>query len=293
MQKSKIRTIIGLVLLYIAVFSDWQWLWGVLFLIWVIPDLFTGITYFIEPVEKKTHKILYWAIVLSWIWMSIYMIATPFFPQLSAQSYPNATTREIGIYNDKPVKLVKADADINQDSNYSHSKLVGNPNQLKHSDAISSKDSLDYKVYFQEKDAYFIGIAAELNINDPDLEKHTNELWTYFYQNDISQVISNIVDERIYFLYPEPDEAGNYKATIAYKTSNIKDVYEGLEGVKIPATKFAVFEQKGTNSEKFISDTWAKIYESDLDYAKGFSLEVYELGANEEVKKAEIRISIQ
>ena len=76
----KWRTIIGLILVYIAAIFNLQWAWGVLFLFWVIPDIFTGVTYFIEAIEKKENPFLYWFIVATWLLMSIYMIATPFIP---------------------------------------------------------------------------------------------------------------------------------------------------------------------------------------------------------------------
>ena len=77
----KWRTILGLIFIYIAMWFNWQWAWGILFLIWVIPDLITGVTYFMEPIEKKEHPILYWIIILSWILMSFYGLATLFFPE--------------------------------------------------------------------------------------------------------------------------------------------------------------------------------------------------------------------
>ncbi len=81
-QKSfKWRTISGLILLYIAIWYDWQWIWGILFLIWVIPDLFSGVTYFIEPIAKKEDPVLYWIIVVSWLLMSIYSFAFLFFSE--------------------------------------------------------------------------------------------------------------------------------------------------------------------------------------------------------------------
>ena len=77
----KWRTIIGLILMYIAIWNNWQWAWGILFLLWVIPDIFSGITYFIEPIEKKEHPILYWIIIVSWLLMSIYSFLPLFFPE--------------------------------------------------------------------------------------------------------------------------------------------------------------------------------------------------------------------
>ncbi len=79
MKKStKWRTIIALLLMYIAILMNWQWAWGILFLLWVIPDVLTGITYFIEPIEKKENPLLYWVIVISWILMALYSISTLF-----------------------------------------------------------------------------------------------------------------------------------------------------------------------------------------------------------------------
>ena len=66
---------IGLVLMYIAVFMDWQWAWGILFLLWVIPDIFSGVTYFVEPIEKDKNPILYWIIIVSWVLMALYALS--------------------------------------------------------------------------------------------------------------------------------------------------------------------------------------------------------------------------
>ena len=74
----KWRTIIALILMYISIIMDWEWAWGILFIIWVIPDIFRGTTYFIEPIEKKEHPILYWIIICSWILMALYAFSTLF-----------------------------------------------------------------------------------------------------------------------------------------------------------------------------------------------------------------------
>ncbi|WP_040281670.1 hypothetical protein [Psychroserpens damuponensis] len=74
----KWRTIIALVLMYIAMIMNWTWAWGILFLLWVIPDILRGTTYFIEPIEKKEHTLLYWIIIVSWILMAVYSISTVF-----------------------------------------------------------------------------------------------------------------------------------------------------------------------------------------------------------------------
>lgn len=78
----KWRTIGGLILVYAATLFNLQWAWGIMFLIWVVPDLFTGVTYFMEPISKQENPILYWVIVLSWILMSVLMIGSLVWPEL-------------------------------------------------------------------------------------------------------------------------------------------------------------------------------------------------------------------
>lgn len=79
----KWRSILGLILVWVAVWFNLQWVWGVLFLFWIVPDFFTGVTYFIEPVSKYENPILYWMIMISWLLMSIYSIAAGFIPELA------------------------------------------------------------------------------------------------------------------------------------------------------------------------------------------------------------------
>lgn len=77
-SRFKWRSIIALVLMYVIVFFDMQWIWGILFLLWVIPDLRSGVTYFLEPVERGSNPFEYWAIVISWIIMSLMSFSTLF-----------------------------------------------------------------------------------------------------------------------------------------------------------------------------------------------------------------------
>ncbi len=78
----KWRSILGLIAIYLAMWFNWQWIWGILFLLWVIPDLISGVTYFMDPVTKKDDPILYWVIMLSWLLMCAYSIASAFMPEL-------------------------------------------------------------------------------------------------------------------------------------------------------------------------------------------------------------------
>lgn len=70
----KLRTIVALVVIYVAVGLNLTWAWGLLFLVWLIPDLRSGHTYLVEPIDRRTNPILSWFIMISWIWMAIYLL---------------------------------------------------------------------------------------------------------------------------------------------------------------------------------------------------------------------------
>ena len=68
----KWRSILGLILIYIALWFNWSWLWGMLFLFWAVAGILSDVTYFMEPIEKEENPILYWVINSSWLLMAIY-----------------------------------------------------------------------------------------------------------------------------------------------------------------------------------------------------------------------------
>lgn len=70
----KLRTLVALVIIYVAVVLNLNWAWGLLFLMWLILDVRSGHTYLVEPIYRQTNPVIYWFIIISWIWMSIYML---------------------------------------------------------------------------------------------------------------------------------------------------------------------------------------------------------------------------
>jgi len=67
-------TILALGIVYMAVVFNIEWMWGLLFLLWLSKDIRSGQTYLVEPVYRATNPILYWVILLSWFWMSVYLL---------------------------------------------------------------------------------------------------------------------------------------------------------------------------------------------------------------------------
>ena len=78
MIRTKWRTIVALIIMYIALFNNWDWAWGILFMLWVIPDIRRKSTFFIEEIHERENPTLYWLIVVTWIFLSIYSFSTLF-----------------------------------------------------------------------------------------------------------------------------------------------------------------------------------------------------------------------
>lgn len=70
----KWRSFIGLLAVYGAILLEADWIWAALFLFWVIPDLKSGTTFFIEPLSRQQNPTLYWAVVLTWLGLSGYLL---------------------------------------------------------------------------------------------------------------------------------------------------------------------------------------------------------------------------
>lgn len=73
----KWKAVLGLILVWFAVFAELNWIWGILFLLWVVPDLRSRETHFLEYISARANPLLYWLIMSSWLTFSIYLILVP------------------------------------------------------------------------------------------------------------------------------------------------------------------------------------------------------------------------
>jgi hypothetical protein len=55
-----------LVALGIATYMDWLWVWGLLFLYWAVPNVFTGEAFLVEPIKRSSNPVLFWIITVMW-----------------------------------------------------------------------------------------------------------------------------------------------------------------------------------------------------------------------------------
>lgn len=70
----KWKTILALAIVYLAVIMGWSWVWGLLFIMWTIPALYSGQTHLVEEINRDENPVLFWLIVGTWMGLSVYMI---------------------------------------------------------------------------------------------------------------------------------------------------------------------------------------------------------------------------
>lgn len=70
----KWRALTGLLIVALAVLLEANWIWGLLFLLWALPDIKSGSTHFLEQVDRSKNPVVYWLIVVTWIGLSLYLL---------------------------------------------------------------------------------------------------------------------------------------------------------------------------------------------------------------------------
>lgn len=87
LKKYKLKAWFSLLLIIASILFSLTWLWGVIILLWLIPDLISGNTYLAEPISRKESPILYWAIVCVWLIIITYLLVDRFIPSLLPEAW--------------------------------------------------------------------------------------------------------------------------------------------------------------------------------------------------------------
>lgn len=72
----KLKSKLALLFMLIIMISSQYWLFGFLFLIWVVVDLINKETHLLETITLKDNPILYTLILLSWLAFAILSLMT-------------------------------------------------------------------------------------------------------------------------------------------------------------------------------------------------------------------------
>ena len=285
MKISEIRwkASLALIAVWIAIYFNWNWVWGIIFLFWVIPEIKHGVAHFIEEVERSRNPITYWLIISSWILLSLYLLITAISPKLNPES-----AMFFG-YKDNNQIISKSLGVYDKDKNDSIS--IKDTINIKRKKA---DDTLKYKVQ-NTKEMMFAGVSMQTSFSENRYLKDINELWDYFNKNDISSIILNKKSWNVYVIYSDYNipEDKNFTVTIGYQVNDLEDLHKDLASAVVPSTKFATFVSKEKNY-KALQKVWDKVLKSDLPRTNTHDIEMYQLNNKTfDLEKSELWISIK
>lgn len=121
---------------------------------------------------------------------------------------------------------------------------------------------------------FAIGIA--IKTSNEHFQKEVPPLWDRFYREKLAEKIPNRSNQNLLAVYT--DYEGDYTQPFTYlvgcEVSNVKAVPEGMRGVEIPASSYAIFIASGSFPESMMK-TWKSIWKSDLKRLYTTDFEVY------------------
>ncbi len=80
MTTQRLINYIALPALLIAAVLSQYWIWGLLFLWWLVPSVISGQAALVTEVNRDEDPILFWAVVSLWALFGLMMIAASLFP---------------------------------------------------------------------------------------------------------------------------------------------------------------------------------------------------------------------
>ena len=83
-MKPKWPTVVSLVVLVVATFFDWYWVWGLLYLYWAVQSVGVGEAFLVQTVRRDRNPVLFWSVSAMWLILAVVVIATDLFPGVDA-----------------------------------------------------------------------------------------------------------------------------------------------------------------------------------------------------------------
>jgi len=78
----RVLNYIAFVVLMISTVMGFQFLWGLLFLYWTIPNFYSGHAFLLSDVTRDDDPVLFWAVQFAWVVLGLLLVVIDFFPQL-------------------------------------------------------------------------------------------------------------------------------------------------------------------------------------------------------------------
>jgi hypothetical protein len=80
MTRERILNYFALPILLVAAWFGLYWVWGLMFLWWLVPAVLSGQAYLVFEVNRDEDPVLFWAVVLAWALFGAMMIAASLLP---------------------------------------------------------------------------------------------------------------------------------------------------------------------------------------------------------------------
>jgi predicted transcriptional regulator YdeE len=256
-MKRKWRSILALALIILAILFQFYWIWALLFVLWVIPDLKSKTTYLMEPVSRKENPVLYWSIISCWIVCALLFFSYSLAPNLFSWG------QEEYVYTTEKGETYKFDLSQHKPG------------------------TLAYKTHISET-FYVVGLSAKVSLEEEEYESAVENLWERFYEEDLSTKIQDIVDDHLYFVHLREQQ----KIMLGYRTASLQFAKGNLDGTLIQAAEYAVFESNNSSTDS-VAFLWEQILLSDLKSEGSQNIEVYSFNEDQNSSKMAIWVSLE
>ena len=80
MTQARALNYVTFAVLMISTVLGYQFLWGLLFLYWTIPNFYSGHAFLLSDVTLEDDPVLFWLIQIAWIVLGLMLVALDFFP---------------------------------------------------------------------------------------------------------------------------------------------------------------------------------------------------------------------
>ncbi|MGY0219599.1 hypothetical protein ACWJJH_19775 [Endozoicomonadaceae bacterium StTr2] len=74
MNNIKWRALSGTAAVLVACWFQIMWLWGLIILLLVVPDIRSGHTHFFEPVSRRDNPKTFWFINITWLVLAVCLL---------------------------------------------------------------------------------------------------------------------------------------------------------------------------------------------------------------------------
>ena len=80
MTQARALNYVTFAVLMISTVLGYQFLWGLLFLYWTIPNFYSGHAFLLTDVTRDDDPVLFWLIQIAWVVLGLMLVALDFFP---------------------------------------------------------------------------------------------------------------------------------------------------------------------------------------------------------------------